>query len=124
MSTIAESWKRSEAHLRRAHEAACSPALAAFHDFLDQDELELAADVLADFGDDQEALPREFWAALGDAHENMELNKPARRCRYRGYEAEHGFVEARLADRGRRSHPADRHRLPARLGYRQPHRVR
>jgi len=96
MTSLRESWKRTEAHLRRAHEAAGSPVIADFHDYLDHNELEVAADVLADFGDEREDLAQEFWEALKYAYENMELGDKANRCRFRIYEAEHGFVEARL----------------------------
>lgn len=51
MSALTDSWKRTRAHLRRAHESAGSSAIGDFHDYLDHNELELAADVLADFGD-------------------------------------------------------------------------
>ena len=109
MTSLRESWKRTEAHLRRAHEAAGSPVLADFHDCLDQNELELAADVLADFGDAREDLAQGFWEALRCAYENMKLDDRAKRCRLRIYEAEHGFVEARLTltatEDGGRTHP-------------------
>lgn len=109
MSTLAESWKRTEAHLHRAHESAGSPLLAEFHDYLVHNELELAADVLADFGDEREELSKAFWEALKYAYENMKLGDKAKRSRFRIYEAEHGFVEARLTltatEDGGRLHP-------------------
>ena len=61
MTSLRESWKRTEAHLRRAHQSAGSPTLADCHDYLDHNELELAADVLADFGDEREDLEQQFW---------------------------------------------------------------
>jgi hypothetical protein len=67
-----------------------------FHDYLDHNELELAADVLADFGDEREDVAPGFWEALKYAYEDMELGDKAKRCRFRIHEAEHGFVEARL----------------------------
>jgi len=109
MTGLQESWKRAEAHLLRAHESAGLPVVADFHDYLDNNELELAADVLADFGDDRDGLPQAFWEALAYAYENMELGHKAKRRRFRMYEAEHGFVEARLrltaTEDGGRSHP-------------------
>ncbi len=109
MTSLRESWKCTEAHLRRAHESAGCPALVDFHDYLDHNELELAADVLADFGDEREGLARQFWEALELAYENMELGNKAKHCRFRIYEAEHGFVEARLSvtatEEGGRAHP-------------------
>lgn len=109
MSALTESWKRTEAHLRRAHEAAGSPVIVDFQDYLDHNEFELAADVLADFGDEREDLAQGFWEAPKYAYENMELGDKAKRCRFRIYEAEHGFVEARLTltatEDGGRTHP-------------------
>ena len=109
MSTLRESWKRTEAHLRRAHESAGSPAIAEFQDYLDHNELGLAADVLADFGGQREDLAQEFWEAMKCAYENMELGDEAKRCRFRIYEAKYGFVEARLTltatEAGGRTHP-------------------
>lgn len=96
MTDLRESWKRTEAHLCRAHESAGSPPLENFHGYLDHNELELAADVLADFGDERGDLSQAFWEALKDAYENMEREHRAVLCRFRIYEAKHGFVEARL----------------------------
>lgn len=108
-SNCTELWKRTEAHLRRAHRYTGSPLLPDFNDCLDHNELALAADVLDDFGDERVDLAQEFWEALKYAYENMEAEHKAKRCRYRLYEAEHGFIEARLVvtatEDGGRTHP-------------------
>jgi hypothetical protein len=97
MTNLRESWKRTEAHLRRANECAGDSGLEAFHGYLSHNEFELAADVLADFGDGKQGeLPPAFWDALWYAYENMKLADKATLCRFRRHEAEHGFVEARL----------------------------
>ncbi|MBN2493260.1 MAG: YdcF family protein [Deltaproteobacteria bacterium] len=93
MTSLSESWKQTEHHLIRAHESAGSPALDAFSEYLDQDELELAADVLLDLGDERGDLPRPFWRALQLAYESMDLDDKARLCRLRLHGAEPGLVE-------------------------------
>jgi hypothetical protein len=109
MTSLQESWKRTRSRLLRAHERASTPTLDAFREYLDHNELELAADVLADFGDEQGDMPCAFQEALTHAYENMELEGKATLCRLRVYEAEHGFVEAQLTltptEAGGRSHP-------------------
>lgn len=96
MTSLRESWKRTEAHLRRAYELAGAPPLDEFHGALDHNELELAADVLADFGDEQEDSVSAFWTSLQSAYEGMELRSMAAHCLYRRIEAEQGYIEARL----------------------------
>jgi hypothetical protein len=96
MTILRESWKRAEAHLRRAHELADRPALDELEDYLGHNELELAANVLADFGDEHGHQSRAFWEALMYAYEDLERGDKAKRCFFRIYEAEHGFIEARL----------------------------
>ena len=108
MSALHESWKQTRAHLRQAHEAAGSPPLGDLGDYLDHNELELAADVLADFGDARDDLGEAFWEALKAAYDNMELQDRAKLCRFRVYESKYGFVEAHLtltptADGGRKN---------------------
>lgn len=53
MPNLSESWRRTTTFLRRAFDAAGSPPLPDFEDYLDHNELQLAADVLLDFGDEQ-----------------------------------------------------------------------
>ena len=109
MTSLRECWSRTEAHLRRAHAVAGAPPLVDFDEVLAHNELELAADVLVDFGDERDDRPREFWEALTCAYDSMQLGDKAKRCRFRMYEAEHGFVEARLVLTatvdGGRTHP-------------------
>src|SRR5687768_16594528 len=96
MTNLRDSGKLTEAHLRRARESAGSPLLASFRNHLDRNELELAADVLAGFGDQREDLSQAFWEALRSAYASLELGHEAKRCHYRIEELKHGFVEARL----------------------------
>jgi hypothetical protein len=96
MADLREAWERTRAHLSRASSLAGSHGLDAFQDYLDHNELQLAADVLDDLGNERGDLPRAFWEALAYAYENMQLEPSARRCRVRIQEAEHGFVEAQL----------------------------
>ncbi len=109
MTSLQESWKRTEGHLLRAHQSAEAPPIDDFHEYLAHNELELAADVLTEFGDADETLPPGFWEALTDAYANMGLDRKAARCQLRTFEAKHGFVEARLTlvhtDAGGRLHP-------------------
>lgn len=48
------------------------------------------------FGDERDNQSPAFWEALKYAYENLELHDKAKRCRFRIYEAEHGFIEVRL----------------------------
>lgn len=96
MTDLADSWNRTTAHLRAAHDAASAPTLATFDEYLSHTELELAADVLVDFGDERGDLTTAFWDALRSAYDEMGLERRAKHCRYRMYEAKHGFVEAQL----------------------------
>ncbi|MBI5537993.1 MAG: hypothetical protein HY898_35045 [Deltaproteobacteria bacterium] len=109
MTDLRESWARTTAHLSRAAELSTGQDLSQFREYLEHNELQLAADVLTELADEHGQLPRAFWEALQYAYENMGLEKNAKVCRFRMYEAEHGFVEARLsllpASAGGRSNP-------------------
>ena len=96
MSNLSESWRRTAIFLRRAFDAADAPPLPDFEDYLDHNELELAADVLLDFGDEQPDKSESFWTALKYAYENMGFGQQAKLCQFRIYEVANGFVEARL----------------------------
>jgi hypothetical protein len=56
--------------------------LGAFREYLDNNELQLAADVLAELGTEHGNRPRPFWEALGYAYDNMGLPKRAVLCRF------------------------------------------
>lgn len=109
MTTLNESWGRTKSHLLRAKKHADGESPRTFDEYLDHNELELAADVLFDLGDEREDLPEPFWEALKYAYENMQLDDKAKLCRFRIYEAKYGFVEAQLTlkptEAGGRSHP-------------------
>jgi hypothetical protein len=110
MSELQESWARTGRHLRLAAAMLAGDDLHEFHEYLDQhNELELAADVLFEFGTRHEELPASFWEAMLHAYENMGLPDQATMCRFRIYEAKFGFLEARLtlftASDGGRSRP-------------------
>jgi hypothetical protein len=97
MRDLKDTWARTTAHLRRASTLVEGRGdLALFDEYLDHNELELATDVLAEVGDDLGDLEPPFWDALKSAYEDMGLTAKATRCRFRIYEAKHGFVEAEL----------------------------
>jgi RNAse (barnase) inhibitor barstar len=95
--TLQQSWARTAGHLARAaEELRTLGGMDTFDEYLAHNELELAADVLADLGDERSDLPSVFWKAMVSAYENMQLDEKAKRCRFRVFEAERGFIEARL----------------------------
>jgi hypothetical protein len=96
MTDLRKSWALTTAHLSRAAAMALDQDLSTFREYLDHNELQLAADVLVELGTEHGNRPRSFWEALGYACDNMGLPKRAVLCRFRIYEAEHGHVEARL----------------------------
>ncbi len=57
--------------------------LAAYSDYLEHNELQLAADELHDAADERGDLPKAFWQALLSAFESMKLDEDVRRCRVR-----------------------------------------
>jgi hypothetical protein len=81
---LIESWSRTRRHLDRAW-VQLPPGAdpAAYREFLDHNELELAMEALADVGNVQEA-PTLFWEALADAADQMQLNASATEYRLRG----------------------------------------
>src|SRR5687767_56534 len=97
MTDLRDSWALTTAHPSRAAGMAADQDLGAFREYLDNNELQLAADVLAELGNEHGNRPRPFWEALGYAYDNMGLPKRSVLCRFRIYEAEHGYVEARLS---------------------------
>lgn len=108
MTSLQLSWDLTKAHLLRAAQLSGKQGLDVFREYLDHNELQLAADSLAEIGNERGDLPRAFWEALKYAYENMDLESDAQRCRFRIYEAEHGYIEARLTllpteDGGRRT---------------------
>jgi hypothetical protein len=94
-----EVWPIAESHIRRAHEVVGTPAIEAFHGFLEHNEFELAADALVDFGAHTEELPVAFWDALQSAYATMKVDNKATYCRLRSHQTKYGFVEARLMRR-------------------------
>lgn len=96
MTDLREAWARTRAHLLRAASVAGAQHLEVFEEYLGENELQLAADVLDDLGNERGDLPRPFWEALASAYEAMQLEASATRCRFRIQEATHGFVEAQL----------------------------
>ena len=108
MTSLQQSWDLTKAHLLRAAQLSGKQGLDVFREYLDHNELQLAADSLAEIGNERGDLPRSFWEALKYAYENMDLESDAQLCRFRIYEAEHGYIEARLTllpteDGGRRT---------------------
>lgn len=93
---LTDSWKRTTAHLLRAFQAMGAADVPEFRDYLDHNELQLAADVLAQRGDEREDLPATFWYALSLAYASMGLQRNETLCGFRRLEVEQGFVEARL----------------------------
>lgn len=82
-------WTKIVAHLARAratlpNEAAASVAIREYQDFVDNNELELACDMLEQYAEEQ-AVSREFWLALRDAAAEMRLSERA--SLYEGYAA-------------------------------------
>ena len=75
-------WELIQADLARARSALPDDALshnaiALYHDFIENNELELACDMLEAYAEDHE-VSREFWLALRDAAAKMELPRAAR----------------------------------------------
>ena len=60
MADLEASWARTRAHLARAQAFALEHDLTALQDYLAHNELKLAADVLAEVGDEHKSLPRAF----------------------------------------------------------------
>lgn len=124
MTELHESWARTRTYLAAARAAVGAGSdLQSFEGYLDHNELQLAADVLLELGDDLGNLSRSFWDSLRCAYESMQLNEDAKLCRLRVYEAEHGYVEARLtllttAAGGRRSAIASDYRPSWSIGNR------
>jgi RNAse (barnase) inhibitor barstar len=95
--TLQESWSTTGRHLARAaEELRPLGGLDAFDEYLAHNELELAADVLSELGNEHENLSTRFWQAMASAYENMKLTEKAKLCTFRVLEAERGFIEARL----------------------------
>ena len=91
MSQFDDSWARTRTYLAAARAAIAGDVdLVSFDEYLDHNELQLAADALRELGDAHGGLSRSFWDALRCAYENMELGEEASRCRLRAFEAEHG----------------------------------
>ena len=125
MSSLAESWEQTKAHLARAAELVGDSDLETFYEYVEHNELQLAADVLVEIGDEREDLPRPFWESLKWAYENMRLQSDAQACGLRMYEAEHGYVEARLTllstdDGGRHGPIFNNYRPSWNIGNRTP----
>lgn len=91
-----ENWKRTTEHLLRASKAMTTSVTSEFREYLDHNELQLAADVLAAQADEQGDQPAAFWYALELAYTSMGLKRDELHCQYRRLEAERGFIEARL----------------------------
>lgn len=96
MTSLQQSWDLTKAHLLRASQLSGDQGLEAFREYLNHNELQLAADSLAELGDERGDLPRPFWEALTYAYENMKLESKAKLCRFRIYEAKEGYIEALL----------------------------
>jgi len=76
-------WAQIRADLERArntlpNDAADEHAISQYEDFLVHNELELACDMLESYAATH-AVSKEFWFALRDAAEKMELHERARR---------------------------------------------
>ena len=80
MTTLKESWIITKRHLRKAVSIAGLLDLDDFHDYLNHNELELAADVLTEEGLDRGDLPGAFWDALYCSYNSMKLEKKAQQC--------------------------------------------
>ena len=89
-------WLRVRRHLERAQAGLTRGGSPRFREALENGELELAADVLAELADDSGDVEVEFWTRLGLAYGDLGLGHRQRRCRLRAYESTHGFVEVRL----------------------------
>lgn len=110
MTDLEESWARTTAFLLRAVSFTQNLDLSRYREYLEHNELELAADELEAAGDQHGRLPRDFWTHLRYAYEEMDLKDRAKLCWFRMREAEEGYVEARLTlldtSQGGRSSPA------------------
>ena len=75
-------WHQIRLDLERARamiseRAGNDPILSEYREYLDHNELELACDMLAAFGESHDVQPA-FWSALGDAATKMSLNERVR----------------------------------------------
>ena len=80
-------WKLITADLQRARSTlpasdATDRAITDYHEFLDNNELELACDMLEAYAEEH-AVTREFWVALASAAEKMKLSAKLNRYRNR-----------------------------------------
>jgi RNAse (barnase) inhibitor barstar len=121
--TLEASWAKTASDLARAasHLGSAGP-LDAFEEYLAHNELELAAEVLAELGDEH-GMPSKFWEAMASAYETMQLDDKAKRCRLRMFEGDRGFIEARLvltptSEGGRAGPVLTDHRASWDLGHR------
>jgi hypothetical protein len=76
---LARSWEITEGHLRRARSLLpqiTPSADAEYESFLSHNELECAMRVLEDVAFDMSGIA-DFWMALADAAQNMQLNSDA-----------------------------------------------
>lgn len=76
MSELHELWVLIEADLRRAcqtlpKDAACHEAVCQYQEFVDNNELELASEMLERYGE-KHSVGREIWLSLRDAAVKME----------------------------------------------------
>lgn len=78
-------WKLITADLQRARNTlpatdATDRAITDYHEYLDNNELDLACDMLEAYADEHE-VTREFWVALASAAEKMKLSVKLNRYR-------------------------------------------
>jgi hypothetical protein len=78
MSELRNLWALINADLKRARnmlpdDAASDATIRGYQEYIDQNELELACDMLEAYAMDHEAS-REFWFALRDAATKMDLS--------------------------------------------------
>lgn len=81
--TLHELWKLIEVDLQRARDtlpqsAQSADALRWYQEYMENNELELASDMLALYGQDH-AVSKEFWVALHEAAKKMGLPNQANR---------------------------------------------
>jgi hypothetical protein len=82
MNDLHELWALIRADLARAYQtlpesAECDQAFCQYREFIDHNELELACDMLASYGE-QHSVVSDLWLALRDAAVKMQLSDHAR----------------------------------------------
>lgn len=80
MTKLKDMWRITRKHLHCAGSIADLLGSEDYREYLNHNELELAADVLMEEALERGEQPFSFWEALHHAYDNMKLEDKAQRC--------------------------------------------